>query len=351
MILHNLFSVLILTAFVGILFPGHSALAASNLQSPIETLSLPDNDLAFLQQITTRMDSVFNLAQEAHSYYFPDGRFYTSHLVLDDTALAYIYAHHDYLAGVTSLNATFDLSHCSLPQHSIETLQNWSADEEASTFTFIRTVLHAEKLRARRCARLIADIKQKYADLEELRLELWNMPFYGYDLTPTTSCPRLIPMPTQDSSSEDVEAWEACLSSPSCWLKQAVASVCVGHEQQLTAFQRDMKILTQTTWVTHIWQDSALNYPQRIARSHNSELEISNAASLIAGMDNGTLEEHLPALTAYCKALRDRAMDSSASSGGYTVSQWAADHVDKWTVWSQKFQIGRAIGSRLEGMF
>jgi hypothetical protein len=47
MIPHKPFSMLILTAFVVSFFPGQLVLAASNLQTPIKTLSLPNNDLAF----------------------------------------------------------------------------------------------------------------------------------------------------------------------------------------------------------------------------------------------------------------------------------------------------------------
>jgi hypothetical protein len=129
------------------------------------------------------------------------------------------------------------------------------------------------------------------------------------------------------------ETWFDCLFDASCTTIPAVAATCQKSQQDLTHFHDDMELLAQYGWGAHIWQDSVLNYPQRIARMHTAQLEISKAASLIAGMDDRALEEHLPALTEFCKALRDKAMGSSKSCRGYTVSQWVADHVDKWTVW------------------
>jgi hypothetical protein len=349
MILHSLFSKFTLTALVGVLFPGRLALAVSNLQTPIEIPNLHSNDLAFHRQVTTGMSMVFDSAPEKYAKYFPRGRFHTSHASLDETSRAYINAHHDYLHNVTSLSSTFDLSHCGLPLHSLEMLQNWSTDGDAPTLGLIRTTLLAEKLRARQCARLVGEVEQKYKDLGELRLELWTMPLRRYDMTSALSCPTLISTPT-GSLHNDFEAWFDCLFDASCTTIPAVAATCQKSQQDLTHFHDDMELLAQYGWGAHIWQDSVLNYPQRTARMHTAQLEISKAASLIAGMDDRALEEHLPALTEFCKALRDKAMGSSKSCRGYTVSQWVADHVDKWTVWWQEFQIGRAISSRFGGM-
>jgi hypothetical protein len=346
MMLHSLFSKLTLTALVGVLFPGRLALAVSNLPTSIEIPSLHSNDLAFLRQVTTGMSMVFDSAPEKYAKYFPRGRFYTSHPALDETSRAYINAHHDYLHNVTSLSSTFDLSHCELPPNSLEMLHNWSANDDAPTLPFIRTTLLAEKLRARQCARLVGEVEQKYKDLEELRLELWTMPLRRHDMTSALSCPTLLPTPTGSLHNGFETLWD-CLFDASCTTSPAVAATCQESQQDLTHFHDDMEVLAQTNWGVHIWQDSVLNYPQRIARMHAAQLEISKATSLIADMEDRAVDEHLPRLTAYCKALRDRAVDSSAPSGGYTVSQWAADHVDKWTVWSQEFQIGKAISSRL----
>jgi hypothetical protein len=334
MILHNLFSKLILTTLVGVLFPGRLTLATSFLQTQIETLTLPNDDLAFLQQVTTEMGMVVDSAREKYAEYFPNGRFYKSHPTLDDSR-AYIDAHHDYLHGVISLSSNFNLSHCELPPRSLETLQNWSPNIDAPTLTFVRTVLEAEELRAEQCTRLLCQVKYQYDDLEKLRLKLWSMPIHRLDLRSSFTCPTSKPLPTYGSQYVIVEAWKIRFSKA---LNEAALFVCDDIKQSLTVFQSDMNRFSQKSWAAHLWRDSVLNYHLRITRLHNAQLDVSYAAWFVAVMSD---ERELPALTKLCKTLRDKATGSSTPSRGYTLSDWAADHMAKWKTWSKQFQIGR----------
>jgi hypothetical protein len=338
MILHNFFSKLILTALVGILPPGRLTLAASYLQTEIDSLTLPNDDLAFLQQVTTEMSMVIDSARQKHAEYFPNGRFYTSHTTLDEKSRAYINAHHDYFHGIISLSSTFNLSHCELPPRSLETLQNWSPNADAPTLTFVRTILKAEELRAQQCTRLLLQVKRQYGDMEKLRLKLWNVPLHHHDLKSSFMCPTSKPLPTYGSQYAIVEAWKIRFSKT---LNEAALFVCEDIKQSLAVFQSDMNRLSRKSWAAHLWRDSVLNYHLRITRLHNAQLDISYAAWFVAFMSDITTESDLPALTKLCKTLRDKAMGSPTPSRVYTLSSWAADHVDKWKTWSKQFQIGR----------
>lgn len=201
-------------------------------------------------------------------------------------------------------------------------------------------------MRARRCVRLIAEVKQRYTNLEELRLELWQMPLWRYDLVSPITCRSLFPITKEDSKHSDAEALEKCMAKESCRDYHGAANACYEFKYRLTVFQGSMRMLARESWFTHTWQDLCLNYPQRIARLHSAQLEISKAASLIIDMDDKALEENMPALTELCKTLRDRVVGASLSSGGYTVTQWAADHMGRWTVWTEDFQLHRAMRSR-----
>lgn len=329
MILHKSSLVFVFTTLLALVLSGHSTLAASDLQTPAEILSIASDDLAFLQQITTQMSEVFSIADEVYKICFRDGRFDTADLVVDKDALTYVYAYHEYVTNVTSLNASFNLQQCDPPAHANATLQKWSIDDGAPTTDLIRTVLHAEKSRAKQCARVITAVEQTYTELQQqLRNELWNMPLWRHDFRSAVSCP------TSLSTKED--------SGARAVSTQSTMSRCHEVQQALTSF-RNLEILAIGGWAMHIVQDTFLNFPQRFARLRETQLEISRSASIVATMDDDMLERDLLMLTEYCKTLRDRAMGSPTDArGGYTVSNWAADHVAKWTAWSEQLETLRA---------
>jgi hypothetical protein len=130
MILHKTFQKFIVAAIVGLLFSGQPAhaITAMPLWISIDILSLPSDNLTFLQGVIFRMSLVFDRAQQEYRSHYADYRIEKASDVVDEDALRYIYAHRDYLLGVTKLPPSFDLSVCEIPRHSLETLQDWSAD-------------------------------------------------------------------------------------------------------------------------------------------------------------------------------------------------------------------------------